>query len=120
MNIRPLTSEEVTFTLKAEPEDIPVRGNLICSGDSEFDKKCEDEVIARLESGDVWAWCYVSVTATWGEFQGSAALGGNSYESEADFLESNSDYYEDLKVNALEDLNYQVSRAFEKIKELIQ
>lgn len=44
-------------------EDVPVRGNASASGDDAFDKRVEDEIIARLEAGDMSAWFCAKVTA---------------------------------------------------------
>ncbi len=67
----------VTFEVTIESEDIPVRGNCMASGDDAFDKKCEDEILERLENGDDSAWCCVKVTArTAGGFEGFACIGG--------------------------------------------
>jgi hypothetical protein len=78
--------ELVTLTLTAEDEDIPVRGNASASDDPEADKRYEDEIIARLDSGDVWAWCYVVVKATCGDHTATDSLGGCCYRDEVDFM----------------------------------
>jgi len=97
--IRP---EDVTYTLTIEDEDIPVRGNAMASGDDEADEAYENEIIARLDSGDLWAWCFVKVTAEWRGFKGWDGLGGCSYADEADFKRGG--YYEDMKARAFDDL----------------
>ncbi len=51
---------EVSF--EALPEDIRVRGNAMASGDDELDKDAEDEILSRLESGDIFAWFTAKVT----------------------------------------------------------
>lgn len=81
LQIRPLRSSEVTFTVELEPEDIEVRGNVMCSDDPEFDRQCEDEIIERLDRGDIEAWCYVRVTASWEGISEFAGLGCCSFES---------------------------------------
>lgn len=65
MKPRPLTESEVTFTVELEPEDTPVRGNAMASGDDDADREVEDEIIERLDRGDISAWCCLKVTATW-------------------------------------------------------
>jgi hypothetical protein len=99
MKYRPLTEAEVTFTFEQESEDIPVRGNAICSDDEEFDKKAEDEIIERLDRN---AWFCAKVTAEWKGWKESAYLGGCSYgpsdNPEAELLA-------DLKGEALSNLN---------------
>ncbi len=102
MKFRPLTKSEVSFTFEQEPEDIPVRGNAISSGDAEYDKKVEDEIIARLDRGDINAWFCAKVTASWKGWKASAYLSGCCYgpddKPEAELLE-------ELKGEALSNLN---------------
>lgn len=92
-----------TITLRAEVDDIPVRGNAMASGDDAADQAVENEILARLDNGDVWAWAHVTVTATFGgSRQGRANLGACSYESEADFRRD--PYFTDMVREALEEL----------------
>jgi hypothetical protein len=58
-------NEEIRYYTDIHPEDKPVRGNLIASGDDVFDKECEDEVLERLTQGDILAWCIIEVRAEW-------------------------------------------------------
>ena len=82
--------------LIATQDDTPVRGNALSSGDDEDDRKYEDLILARLNTGDVWAWAQVEVQATLPDGRtGSAHLGGCCYEDEKDFKTDNP-YYEDL------------------------
>lgn len=112
--------DAVTFKLEIEPEDTPVRGNVMASGDDQADRDLENEIIERLDRGDLWAWCYVKVTASvtmdGHTFTGSNAIGGCSYfgtdsECEAAFKR---DYYTDLcdeaRENLFTDLRDAVSR----------
>lgn len=110
--IRALTEADVTFTITVEQDDEPLRGNVMDSGDPEVDRAYEDEVALRLARGEVWAWCEVTVTATWvfetkeGQFisSGNDTLCCCSYEDEADFIACN-DYYPQMKASALAELN---------------
>lgn len=87
--------------LIATQDDTPVRGNAIASGDDEEDRKYEDLILARLATGDVWAWAQVEVQATLPDGRtGSAYLGGCCYKDEADFKECGG-YYEDMIADAL-------------------
>jgi len=90
------------YKIEATPEDVPVRGNAMASGNDELDKRAEDEILARLESGDEWAWCNVRVTCTDGISEGESWLGGCSYRNEEDFKAGG--YYETMKAEALEDM----------------
>lgn len=88
-------------------DDTPVRGNALVSGCDETDKACEDEIIARLDAGDVWAWACVEVKA---EFRGVSAsdyLGCCCYSDEEDFKAGG--YYEDMVGEAISQLNDLIS-----------
>lgn len=116
------TIDDVDVAITSEPEHIPVQGNLIVSGDDEFDKKCEDEIIARLESGDEWAWCIVKCTVTPKnlkyevDLSGHSFLGGCSYKDLEDFVASR-DYHQDLVDWALEDLNNKSKDIYECLRD---
>lgn len=87
---------EYVIEVIATVDDIPVRGNAVASGNEAEDKRVEDEIIARLDKGDVWAWASVEVRVTFrGVLTASEYLGGCCYEDEADFVE-NSGYYEEM------------------------
>lgn len=58
----------------------------------------------------------MTVTASWGEHEASASIGGCSYESEADFRACR--YFDDLKAEALENLNTAISDLYESIRPL--
>lgn len=81
----------VIYTIKIDPEDIPIEGNVQASGDDEADKKQEAWVREQLTSGNQAAWCCVEVTATVtvdGEtFTGTDCIGGCSYENEDSLLD---------------------------------
>jgi hypothetical protein len=76
-----------TIEVTAEQDDTPVRGNALASGDAAEDRECENEILSRLDSGDVWAWACVRVTATCEDCdaEGSDTLGACSYANERDF-----------------------------------
>lgn len=101
------------YRIVVQPEYEPVRGNYLVSGDPEEDKKAEDEVIARIERGDVWAWALVRVDAVVvldGEtFVGTDFLGGCSYYSQADF--ERDEYFQDMKHEAFRALKDILSSA---------
>jgi hypothetical protein len=101
--IRLLKESEVTFTLECEPEDLPVRGNAMASGNPDVDRETEQWIFAQLASGNDWAWCCVKVTAEWNGFEGVDYLGTCSYRSEEEFRSDA--YFADMKTRALEDLN---------------
>ena len=109
--MKTLTKEDVEIELIAHWEDIPVRGNVMASGDDQFDKKCEDEVLERLENGDVWAWANVEVKCSYkGITSDSEYLGGCTYKDEDDFRKGG--YFDDMVETCLDNLN-------EKLRELV-
>ena len=101
-------NDKIKFRIEAEPEDEPVRGNF-ASGDDAKDKALEDEIIAKIDSGDTWAWASVCVLAEFEGFKGRAYLGCCSYEDEADFVKEGM-YYEQMKADAVEDLKREIKR----------
>ena len=113
---RKLTLSECQVTLNADYDNCVVRGNAMASGDDAADKECEDEILSRLERGDLWAWACVEVIVQWQDFKGRAVLGCCSYESEAAFREDA--YFTDMQTEALEDLNTQIEAAYNQIREL--
>lgn len=115
----PLRADEVQFTLSAEYEDTPVRGNLTATDDPAQDKRDEDEIIRRLDqggvwAGDVWAWCCVTVTASWKGYLGITNLGACSYEDQADFEKDSC--YSDMKHEALDALNTVLEKAWSVLR----
>lgn len=97
------TIEQVNFTLNATYEEVQVRGNAMASGDDAGDKAYEDEIIQRLDNGDVWAWALVKVIAEWRGVETFCYCGCCSYEDEKDFMES-SNIYEEMKQESYVDL----------------
>lgn len=97
------TIDQVVFTLTAEQDDTPVRGNAMASGDDSVDKAYEDEIIQRLDNGDVWAWASVKVTSSYKSFKGTDHLSGCCYKDEKDFMQPGG-YYDDMKKEAYNNL----------------
>lgn len=116
--MRKLSKEDVQWSIECLPEDLPVRGNAQASGDSASDKECEDYILRELAFGNCWAWCTIRVTCKWKAWYGVAYLGGVSVQDEGDFTFGNSDYYEQLQYEALEDLNGSLQRAAAELGEL--
>src|SRR6478609_5443445 len=115
--LKRLTKSECNITVTAEPCDISIRGNVMASGDDAYDKECEDDIIKRLEDGNVWAWATVTVKASWCGYNGFDHLGGCSYKDEEDFIKN--DYYcDDMVTAAVDDLNKKIAKIYEKIKPL--
>ena len=109
-----IRARDVFFDIIVKPDDTPVRGNASVSGDDALDRACEDEILARLDRGDVWAWGAVSVIARWRGFAGYAHLGACSYADEEDFKRGG--YYEDMRKEAQEDLEREVASVEARIR----
>jgi hypothetical protein len=93
----------VNFRVQADFDPTPVRGNALASGDAAADREAEDEIIARLDAGDVWAWASVIVIAEYYGTEGGDSLGCCSYRDERDFR-ATPGYWDDMKKAACEDL----------------
>jgi hypothetical protein len=115
MSIRPIRSEEATIRVLAEPDHIPVEGNACASGDDDFDREVEHNIVRRLQQGDIWAWAAVTVVVAWGSFEGRAHLGCCSYADEDDFREPGG-YFDDMVEEAIEELNRTVRETYQQIK----
>jgi hypothetical protein len=46
--VRDLTAVEVEFSVVADYDDVPVRGNVLAGGNDEVDKESEDEILRRM------------------------------------------------------------------------
>ena len=117
MALRKLTMDEVTVKLRTEPEEVPVRGNALASGDDALDRKVEDDIIADLEGGNEWAWCCAVVEVSWGTFKDVAHIGCCSYKSEEDFRAGG--YYDDMVAEALDGLNAGIAQILAEISPLL-
>lgn len=110
--MRKLTMPEVTFSIQIEADDTPVRGNVMATDEPELDKAEEDAVIARLDNGEVEAWCGVIVTATWEfdghEYEGTDSIWGNTLSDE--YTAETVVEHHAMKEQALDDLNASLGR----------
>jgi len=113
--IRPLTETEVRMSIDAEPEHSTPDFE---QEDGSADTELIHQVLKRLEDGNEWAWCVVRVTMSWGEWKGVAYLGGCSCDSLEEFIE-NGDYYQDLKKDALSELNARIGDSYRMIEGLL-
>lgn len=116
MKWKPISREEVTIRLEAEPEFVPVEGNAMASGDDAFDREVEQGILNRINLGDVWAWAMVTVTVSWGPFSASDHLGCCSYTDEKDFCQPGG-YFDDMVYEALAELNRIAQDAYRQLKE---
>lgn len=132
MSAHKLKASDVEFTVEVEPEDIPVRGNAMCSGDDEADRALEDQIIAALDRGQVEAWCCIVVKATWkrdNTFQGVDTLGGCCFLEpivvEGGPWSIKRQIEEHVKAhcmreNALDDLNREIVRARKQARQTLK
>ena len=114
MLFRPLIRDDVGITITAEPEWTPVCGNAMASGDDTLDKEVEDDILGRLEQGEVWAWTAVTVTVSWQGQQASDHLGCCSYRDEDDFRQPDG-YFDDMVDEAVETLNVELSELYAQL-----
>lgn len=88
-----------------EPCDVPVRGNAMASGDDDFDRKTENNILRRVNLGHTWAWCDVTVTVEYGGFSGQDTMGCCSYQNKQDFLNvEKNGYLPDMIQQAIDEL----------------
>ena len=60
--------------LLIEQDDSQVRGNALASGDDALDRTAENDILGRLDSGDISAWCGVVVNVTISAWTGTASI----------------------------------------------
>lgn len=116
--MRKLTDKDVTFTIECLPEDLPIDGHCMASGNDQVDRECAQWIYDQLDRGNEWAWCTVRITATWNSYRGVDYLGACSYLSQEDFKQGG--YYEDMKAVALTDLNEAIARDLQRASETVQ
>ncbi len=116
MAIRKLTAAEVTFEVTIEAEDTPVRGNFMATDEPDLDKAEEGALLARLERGEVEAWCGVIVTATWEHdgltYEGRDSLWGCSLNDS--YTAAVVAEHHGMQEQALDDLNRTLEAAVTK------
>lgn len=106
-------TKHAEITLEIQPEDTEIRGNASAWGDG-TDEAYADELIARVNAGDEWAWFCALVTAEYEGFTGSDSLGGCSYASRADFMSTEANgYYADMQRAAISNLADEIIEAAE-------
>ena len=114
MPCKTLTSNDIRVVVTAFPEEIPVKGNAICSGDEDFDRQVESEILKRLEHEDVWAWATVCVTTEWEGLKEAEYLGCCCYADEEEFRQEGG-YFDEMVDEALANLNKRLHMLYEKL-----
>jgi hypothetical protein len=99
----------IEFDLIVEPEEIEIEGNASAWGDG-TDEPYWAEIRERVNTGDVWAWAFVTVVARYpglDGIEGRDSLGCCSYKDEADFRQEGG-YYAEMCETAKADLLAQI------------
>ena len=99
----------VSIKIEVRQSDTPVRGNA-------YDRKVENQILKRLENGDISAWfdCIVTVSIEWSddtndyEYEGTDSLGACSYNSMKEFVKQNDGYYGDMLETAWDTVIYDI------------
>ncbi len=95
-----------TYEVEVTQSDIPVEGNAMASGDSEFDSKVEEDIKKELDNGNTYAWCDILVKAKLNGLEGSDSLGAVSVKNEEELENLIAEH--DMRNNALAELEQQV------------
>jgi len=108
----PMTLEHLhtlaTVTVNVADEDEPPKGYFV-TDDPEADAAYVSEILQRLDRGDTWAWCTVTVTAAHDGLSASHSLGACSYRDEQDFRDGG--YYEDMVGDVINELHKRLVHA---------
>jgi len=109
---------KIEYRIRVRPEEIPLQGNVLQSGDKVQDFEAEQDIQRQLDAGNVWAWCSVEVIASIDgiEVDGRDYLGCCSYKSEDDFKAC--EYFEDMKREARGELLGKIQDFENKLNEL--
>jgi hypothetical protein len=105
----------LTFELYIAPDDACVRGNALASGDDAADRRYEDEILSRLNDGDIWAWCTVECRAVYRGFSGSDYLGGCTYAGVSDFTAPGG-YWDDMKAEAARRIHLEIAHTLSIVR----
>ena len=112
--LRDRIEREATIEVDALPEDAPVRGNAMASGDDEYDRQVEDNILAKLEY-EPWAWCTVRVRGQWRGLSADDYLGCCSYDGETDFTGPSNDYYDQMRQTVIDGLYEQAMEIIDAV-----
>lgn len=101
--------EHATITIACEPEHMHPK-------DVFEDERDIAAVIEKMEWNE-WAWCCVCVTVTFEGMSECEYLGGCSYDSESDFVNS-SGYYDDMLRGCFTKLESRIKKLHETVQAL--
>ena len=109
-----VTKADVTITLRAEENGIGPEENYDIPGIKQSPRDAKlfvDAVHDMIKKHGLWGWCQVTVTVRLGPLEGESHMGGCSYESEDDFIQS-SGYYDDMVSDAIADLQNSIDATY--------
>ncbi len=112
--MKKLRITDVTWSLTCDPESVPLRGNVLASGNDVADKRAERSVQRQLDNGNEWAWCCVCVRGEWKGLTAEDTLGCCSYASRDEFV--NAPYYDDMRNVVLASLQRQLDVIVEAVE----
>lgn len=98
------------------PEDTPIEGNVLASGDEDEDRRAEQYVLDQLKNGNELAWCTIEVKASFEGINCSDYLGCCSYSSFKEF--ENGGYYSDMVDQAIDGLADEILTLKEKLNKI--
>lgn len=112
----------VDYDYQLDVDEVPVRGNAIAPGDDAYDREVEDEILERLNRGDISAWAVADVWAVFTfdveddvfHSRGRTSLGALSYPSENELWASvliDNDMRAEAREQAAIDLRRQLTTA---------
>lgn len=101
VTLRKLTAADVYTQIMVE-QDFVDPADLF-AGDPLEDRKAIAEINERLDRGDVWAWCTITVKVSWRGQEASCGFGGGNYSDESSFRQSQD--FLDLQQEAIALLN---------------
>lgn len=117
--LRKLNIKDVSFEYEADYCDIPLDGNVLASGDDEEDLLAEQQIQERLNSGDMFAWCRIEVTAKYKGFSYTDSLSGVTLAPGDDDIEKFAKEC-DMHNVALEGLQNLLNESLETLKPFIK
>lgn len=106
--MKPLTKDSpgIEITLTCEPEELPLKGNVMASDDEAADNLEEARIAESLNRGNEWAWCCAHVRVMYKDtLRADDYLGACSYDSAEDFIAGG--YYADMVNGCIDALNAQ-------------
>lgn len=96
---RTITEADVCWAVTCQPEGEDPEDNFKNREDLDFARE-------QMAKGNIWGWCYVTVSGEFGPLVAADHLGCCSYESTDEFCRSR--YYRAMKADVVDQLNRQL------------